>query len=471
MLGRFKTLLMAGTMLCAVAGSSAAQARLTGTVRDTTGAPLAGAEVSVQGISRTATTDRAGAFQLAGIPAGTSTVTVRRVGFAPQTTIMKFADGDNNLGVVVLTAVPRELDTVRTREQELWREYPLLREFDENRKIGLGQFVTRQQLEMHRGGFMTPVFNQMRGIMMIRSANVASHAWIANSLVPTTSCTILEDLTGTEAVTPVRDAACHYCYPAVFLDNSLIAPPGVAANIGRFNPDQFEAIQVYLGDAETPSKYIGRGSGCGVIVFHSRVIEKKSRIIANRQDHPTRSKLFVNAAVSTAKAGADCGLCGKGTASDFRAGYTLRDRWVVGARVANWSGDPSGFQSIKLRQAVVEWYPNADPGRFKWFLNTALGAMNVDVYSEKSVEASDRFVGSGLPAMALGTGVDIQMVRRFVLTPFFSYNRNLGGKVEQTHCISHIPTGTTTWITDCSTLPSTPHTFTLMQLGTRVGWR
>ena len=461
---------MALVMLAASATSLAAQGRLTGTVRDTTGAPIAGVEVSVQGISRTATTDRSGAFQLTGIPAGTSQVTLRRVGFSPQTTIMKFVDGENALGEVVLTAVPRELDTVRTREQELYRQYPLLREFDENRKIGLGQFVTRQQLEVHRGGYMTPIFSQMRGVMMIRSANVASHAWVANSLVPSTSCTVLEDLGGTEAVTPVRDAACNYCFPAVFLDNSLIAPRGVAANVGRFNPDQFEAIQVYMGDAQTPARYIGRGSGCGVIIFHSRVIDNKPRIIAAKQDHPTRSRFYVNAAMSAGKSGADCTYCGTGTASDFRAGYTLRDRWVVGARLANWNGAQDGVQSFKFRQVLVEWYPNPDPGRIKWFLTTAVGDMKVDAYSEKSVEASDRFVG-GVPAMALGTGIDVSTIRRFVVTPFMTYNRSLGGTVDQTHCVSHIPNGTTTWVTDCATFRGSPHVFTLWQLGTRIGWR
>lgn len=458
---------------CALACSATsltAQARLTGTVRDTIGAPIAGVEVSVQGTSRTATSDRAGSFQMTGIPTGTTTVTLRRVGYAPQTSIMKLVDGDNSLGVAVLTALPRELDTVRTRENELYREYPLLREFDENRKIGLGQFVTRQQLEMQRGGFMTPIFNQMRGIMMIRSTTVATHAWLANSYVPSTSCTVLEEFSGTEKTTPVSDAACNYCFPSVYLDNSLIAPRGVAANIGRFNPDQFEAIQVFLGDAETPARYISGQSGCGVIVLISRVIQTKPRIIASKQDHPTRSRLYVNGAISTAKSGAACSSCGTGMASDFRAGYTFRDRWVVGGRAANWSGNPDGFQSIKLRQVLLEWYPHPDPGKYKWFVNTALGSMSVDLYAEKSVEANDRYVGGGLPSMALGTGMDIAVVHRLVLTPFLSYNRSLGGRVDQTHCVNHIPVGTTTFVAECGE-SSQPRTFTLMQFGTRFGWR
>jgi hypothetical protein len=206
-------------------------------------------------------------------------------------------------------------------------------------------------------------------------------------------------------------------------------------------------------------------------VLHSRVIQNKPRVIAAKQDQPTRSRLLVNAAISAAKSGADCTYCGNGAASDFRVGYTFRDRWVLGIRAANWSGDPSGLQSIQLRQGFLEWYPHPDPGRFKWFVNTAVGNMNVDVYSEKSLESSDRYVGKGLPSMAFGSGVDVSVVRRFVVTPFISYNRNLSGYVDQTHCVTHIPTGSTNFETDCVTLGARPHTFTLLQLGTRVGWR
>jgi hypothetical protein len=470
MSGRRNAGVLIAVALVSLAHPLAAQARLAGTVRDTTGGPIAGVEVSVEGTSRTATTDRAGAFQLDGLPTGTRSVTLRRVGYAPQTSIMKLADGDNALGDVVLTALPRELDTVRIRE-DLWREYPLLREFEENRKLGLGQFVTRQQLASQTGGFMTPIFGQLRGIMIVRSARASSHAWVANTLVPTTACTALEDRLSDEQISPVRDANCNYCFPTVFLDNSRLTPLGVAANIGRFSPDQIEAMQVYLGAAETPARYADIRSGCGVIVLISRVVERKPRVIAARQDHPTRSRLFVNASVSAAKSGADCSLCGTGTATDFRLGYTISDRWAIAARVANWSGAPDSVQSIKFRQVLVEWYPHPDPGRIKWFLNAGVGKMDADIFTVGSVEKDDHYVGSGMPAMAFGTGVDVAVVQRFVVTPFLSYNRNLSGRVDITHCINHIPNGSTTWVRDCHFVSDQPRTFTLLQLGTRVGWR
>jgi hypothetical protein len=208
-----------------------------------------------------------------------------------------------------------------------------------------------------------------------------------------------------------------------------------------------------------------------VIVFHTRVPDIKPRVIAARQDHPTRSRLLVNASLSAAKSGADCENCGTGAATDFRLGYTFRDRWVVAARAANWSGNHTGLQSIKLRQALLEWYPHPDPGRLKWFLNSGLGTMAVDLFGADGAEITDRYFGSGLPAMVLGTGMDIAVVRRFVLTPFASYNRNLGGRVSHTHCRTSIPTGNAPQVTTCNTVRSQPHTFSLLQLGTRIGWR
>ena len=460
---------LAVALALAGAGRLEAQARLTGVVRDTTGAPIAGVDVSVQGISRTATTDRNGAFQISGIPTGTAAVTIRRLGYAPQTQIMRFVDGDNPLPDVVLTALPRELDTVTTREQELWRMYPNLREFEDNRRMGLGQFVTRQQLAAHQGGFMTPLFNQMRGLTVIRSATVSSNAWLANRYVPSTSCTILEDRLPGERLSPSGDANCNYCFPTVFLDNSRLTSLGTAANIGRFSPDQLQAIEVYLGAAETPSRYSDVQSGCGVVVFHTRVADVKPRVIVNRQDFPTRSRFLANASISSGKSGAGCDGCGSGPAHDVTLGYTLRDRWVVSGRYAGWNGNRGGSQSIILRQLLLEWYPHPDPGPFKWFINAGGGSMRVDLQTSHLPDYTERFTAGGLPSFVLGTGVDIAVVRRFVFAPFVSHTRSIGGQALQARCFDEIgPNGVEN---TCYTLSSQPRTFTLTQFGTRIGWR
>lgn len=461
---------LAFALALAGAGQLEAQARLIGVVRDTTGAPIAGVEVSVQGISRTATTDQSGGFQIGGIPAGTSAVTIRRLGYAPQTQIMRFVDGDNKLPDVVLTALPRELDTVTTREQELWRMYPALREFEDHRRLGLGQFVTRQQLEAHRGGFMTPIFAQMRGVMLVRSAMVSSHAWVANTRVPTTSCTVLEDRLSEERIIPMNDANCNYCFPTLYLDRTRLNRLGHAANVGRYHPDMLQAIEVYLGAAETPVEYMDSQSGCGVIVLHTRVPDFRARIIANRQDVPTRSRFLVNASISGGRSGAACEDCGGGAAHEFTLGYTFRDRLVLSGRYADWSGNHGGGQSITLRQLLLEWYPRPDPGRFKWFVNVGGGAMSVDLRTSHLPDYTDRFTAGGLPSFVFGTGVDVAVVRRFVVTPFVSHSRSIGGNAVQTRCLNQVGPGGVVE-TNCYTVTSQPRTFNLTQLGTRIGWR
>jgi hypothetical protein len=59
------------------------QARLQGVVRAPGGGPLAGARVSVAGTDVSGTTSPSGAFALAGLPAGTYSLEVKAIGYAP----------------------------------------------------------------------------------------------------------------------------------------------------------------------------------------------------------------------------------------------------------------------------------------------------------------------------------------------------------------------------------------------------
>jgi hypothetical protein len=462
-----RVFIVAVAMLCASRVDG--QARLMGVVRDSTGAAVAGAEVSAQGTSRTALTDANGAFLLTGIAPGTSVVTVRRIGYAPSSTLMRLVEGENNLGDIVLIAIARELDTVSTREQQILREYPLLREFEENRRIGLGQFVTRAMLAQHQGGFITPVFNQMRGLQIVRSATVASNAWVASIGTASTSCTILEGRLDGEQISPRRDADCNYCYPTVFLDRSRLAPQGVAANVGRFHPDMLQAIEVYTGGAGTPVRYMDSQSGCGVIVFHTRVPEVRPRAIGMRQAGPTRSRILANASISAGRPGADCIRCGSGQAQDVTLGYTLRDRWVISGRYAEWGAEHGGSQDFTLKQLLVEWYPTPEPGRIKWFVNAGVGQTSVDASTSNPPESSDRLVATNLPSFVVGTGIDITVYRRFVLTPFVSHTRTVGGMTNQHHCVYDFDI-TGELLSSCGSITG-PHRFNLSQIGARFGWR
>lgn len=463
---------MAGTRLAVfglllAAQQLGAQARLTGTVRDSSGAPLPGVEVSVQGVTRTATTDRAGSFRFDGLNAGTTTIFARRLGYASQTSMLTLVVGDNKLPDITMIAAARQLDTVTTRENQLWRERPLLREMAENQKIGLGQFITAAEFRKNQGGFISPMVSQKRGLEVVRGARTAT--WLANKYLPPPGyCTELEDGPKTgEGITP-PGANCKYCFPDVYLDYTKISGRRMAPNIGRFSPDMLEAMEIYLGAAETPIRYASGESSCGVIVLHTRAVEAKSRVIVQSADRRARSRVLANISTSFGQAGAGCVSCGNGSALQGMMGYTLRDRWVIGGHYGSWSGTTNGPQSITTRQAMLEWYPHADPGRVKWFLNGGVGTMSVDVRSNPTREVREELNGTQR-MMSLGTGIDFSLVRGLVLTPFFSYARTAGGEVRNNHCVSQYATNGSV-STNCYPVMQ-PHSIHLTQLGTRIGWR
>ena len=75
----------AGTLGAADSARAVVTVVATGLVRDSSGAPRAGARVTVDGApGAEATTGADGRFRLAGVPAGTQTLVVRAVGYAPQ---------------------------------------------------------------------------------------------------------------------------------------------------------------------------------------------------------------------------------------------------------------------------------------------------------------------------------------------------------------------------------------------------
>ncbi|MEP7347945.1 MAG: carboxypeptidase-like regulatory domain-containing protein, partial [Gemmatimonadaceae bacterium] len=74
---------------CLTAGALPAQevgtGGITGIVRDTLGAAISGAEITLRGSPLRLETDERGEFKLAKVPAGSLTILVRRIGFRPDT--------------------------------------------------------------------------------------------------------------------------------------------------------------------------------------------------------------------------------------------------------------------------------------------------------------------------------------------------------------------------------------------------
>ncbi|MEO6447312.1 MAG: TonB-dependent receptor, partial [Gemmatimonadaceae bacterium] len=94
--------LLPALFVCALPALAAAQrGRITGTVRDAQARPLAGATVAVDATPLSASTDGDGRFVVRGVPAGTYSVTVKRLGSNPQavTGVVVSADQDAAVNV------------------------------------------------------------------------------------------------------------------------------------------------------------------------------------------------------------------------------------------------------------------------------------------------------------------------------------------------------------------------------------
>src|SRR2546428_1546238 len=80
-------------MLLAPAALAAQGATVRGRVADKAGAPLAHAEVSIDGTLLRASTSAAGAYTITGVPSGTRTVRARLLGYVQATAQVTVAGG------------------------------------------------------------------------------------------------------------------------------------------------------------------------------------------------------------------------------------------------------------------------------------------------------------------------------------------------------------------------------------------
>ena len=275
-------------------------------VTDSSDRPIADAEVSLPGIQKIGLTNERGAFRLADIPAGEHQVNVRRVGYGPIDTRITFASNETVRRRIMMSRSNR-LDTVVVTESVLPST------FDEHKKLGLGKFITREELEKARGRRLSEVLGSIQGAGMITGA--MGNAYLASARgmsarLPGCSPGVFATFNGDGlktkpggAATPtcamstadpgngiycpegpqekLRGIGCG-CYAQVYMDRQLLNPVTsqlvngklVRAtppfDINSFGLDQVEAIEFYKSASETPGMYAALDSPCGVLVLWTR---------------------------------------------------------------------------------------------------------------------------------------------------------------------------------------------------------
>jgi len=113
----FRTLVLAlAALLCLAVAWSPAAAQQTGTVAgkvtDEGGAAVSGADVVVEGTTRSAQTGGTGEYVIDNVPAGSQTVRVRMIGFRSQTATVTVTEGGRATADVSLARDPLQLQTM-----------------------------------------------------------------------------------------------------------------------------------------------------------------------------------------------------------------------------------------------------------------------------------------------------------------------------------------------------------------------
>jgi hypothetical protein len=230
-------------------------------VVDSTNAPVIGAEVAVPSLGLSTSTDEHGVFRLSGIAPGEQHVVVRRIGYGPMEAQLTFAAGQSVTRTVRLGHAVT-LDSVIVTDRMNDRA---LAEFEDNRRLGLGHFLTRDDLaKLENGPSTASVLESLPGLAVERG-RVGDRAWIKNSR-------------NTHAFPPDRasqaQGATWQCYAQVYLDNVLVYRGSGGESDPLFDVNsipvgEIEAIEYYASPAETPARYSGLNSPCGVLVIHT----------------------------------------------------------------------------------------------------------------------------------------------------------------------------------------------------------
>ena len=220
-----------------------------GAVTDTALSPIADADIEFVGTPIQVKSNSSGRFLVTSLPPGSYIVIARRVAFQPSVNVADVRAGDTLRLAFLLTPSATELSPVLVTERSA---SPALREFDERRAKGVGEFFTQEQIEARNVQGVIDLFRQSKTIWL----KPMGAAYVANSK---------------------RNLA-RECRMQIYLDG--VPLPGNTDILTLPSPKELMGIEIYAGAATTPiwlpferrmgAQDTGGWSGCGVIMLWTR---------------------------------------------------------------------------------------------------------------------------------------------------------------------------------------------------------
>ncbi|HET7620514.1 MAG TPA: carboxypeptidase regulatory-like domain-containing protein [Gemmatimonadaceae bacterium] len=214
-------------------------ARLTGSVRDERGRPLSGAQLMVWGSGVTGSTGEDGTFALAELPAGSQSLEVRYVGYAPARVTVDLVSDATRTVAVTLDKRADVLDQVTVYGKRSKRSSDFTG-FLQRSKKGFGRFLTRADIEKRHPFQATDIFRMMPGFMVVPDSGF-----------------------GYTIVSTRGGGISDRCQPNVYVDGMRLYDLGGLD--GMVLPNDIAAVEAYAGSAGVPPQY--PSDGCGSIVI------------------------------------------------------------------------------------------------------------------------------------------------------------------------------------------------------------
>ncbi len=221
--------------------------------------PVRGAEVQIAALRLATRTDTLGRYLFPEVPAGTYTMEIRALGFAPATFAVTVPEAGRVTQDAVLAVTVNQLAAVATTA-----EGPVvgrLAEFDARRRLGMGKFQTRDYYEKASGRrFADVLLTKTPGLMAISSGG---ERYLATGNRGSVSMLRMPG----EAGKPKE------CYVQIVVDGLVRyrSTPGERLfNIDSIDPQTVEGTEFYTV-SQTPLQFNSTGgASCGTLVIWLR---------------------------------------------------------------------------------------------------------------------------------------------------------------------------------------------------------
>lgn len=215
---------------------------LVGVVREGTGVALEGATVQIAGF--TARTNERGTFRMWTADIDTVTISIRRLGFSPVSALIATREAKWDTVVVEMERLPQRLAAAEVKAA-LNRQRLGLRDFEDRRARGAGQYVTRADLTARNAGRPSDVLRDVKGVQIVRARGGVNGVRFAQYSIRQPNCT-----------------------PSLWIDGQLA--PGM--EIDDITANDVEALELYENWSNTPAQFLkGTTLPCGTIVVWTRV--------------------------------------------------------------------------------------------------------------------------------------------------------------------------------------------------------